>query len=36
MAWLCFLAGLAAVGGALYYLKKSITREFSGRDFPGK
>lgn len=31
MAWLCFLAGLAAVGGALFYLKKSI-----GREFPGK
>jgi hypothetical protein len=31
MAWLCFLAGLAAVGGALYYLKKSIGKEFSDK-----
>lgn len=31
MAWLCFLVGLAAVGGALYYLKKSISEEFSGK-----
>jgi hypothetical protein len=34
MAWLCFLAGLAAVGGALYYLKKSIDKEFPGKRQP--
>lgn len=28
ISWLFFGLGLAATGGALYYLKKSIAKEF--------